>query len=232
MFLQMILSVSLSLVPRSQGLFEKVWQSTWQQSRITVQYITVHYITVQYSTWQLIFITLHPPASVNFLLQFPLFNRSQIHSFERFKSYTDYTFWFVVDTCGPPQIQNTMMNQTKYPGESAYFRCQVFIVVLLLLFIFLPFRPLCKDTNRINFTFSPPLPPSVPTNINILNGKIVPLSVVWRGREFDMITIGHLAWHDQSPQDGRIVPHAAKWWWDGWSCWLPLQKYQKEKYKR
>ena len=30
-----------------------------------------------------------------------------------------------METCGPPQIQNTMMNQTKYPGESAYFRCQV-----------------------------------------------------------------------------------------------------------
>ena len=37
-------------------------------------------------------------------------------------------FWeisFSVETCGPPQIQNTMMNQTKYPGESAHFRCQV-----------------------------------------------------------------------------------------------------------
>ena len=34
-------------------------------------------------------------------------------------------FLISVETCGPPQIQNTMMNQTKYPGESAHFKCQV-----------------------------------------------------------------------------------------------------------
>ena len=32
---------------------------------------------------------------------------------------------FVVDTCGPPKIQNTMMNQTVVPGEYAHFKCQV-----------------------------------------------------------------------------------------------------------
>ena len=31
----------------------------------------------------------------------------------------------LVETCGPPQIQNTMLNQTKNPGESVHFRCQV-----------------------------------------------------------------------------------------------------------
>jgi len=61
-----ILSVSLSLVARSQGLFEKVWQ---------------------------------------------------------------------MDTCGPPQIQNTMMNQTKYPGESAFFRCQIDMSKCMVSFI-------------------------------------------------------------------------------------------------
>ena len=30
----------------------------------------------------------------------------------------------LVETCGPPQIQNTMLNQTKNPGDSVYFRCQ------------------------------------------------------------------------------------------------------------
>ena len=33
---------------------------------------------------------------------------------------------FAVDTCGPPKIQNTMMNQTVVPGEFAHFKCQVF----------------------------------------------------------------------------------------------------------
>jgi hypothetical protein len=32
---------------------------------------------------------------------------------------------FAVDTCGPPKIQNTMMNQTVVPGEYAHFKCQV-----------------------------------------------------------------------------------------------------------
>lgn len=30
-----------------------------------------------------------------------------------------------IDTCGPPKIQNTMMNQTKHPGEYAHFKCQI-----------------------------------------------------------------------------------------------------------
>ena len=30
-----------------------------------------------------------------------------------------------VDTCRPPKIQNTMMNQTVVPGEYAHFKCQV-----------------------------------------------------------------------------------------------------------
>jgi hypothetical protein len=30
-----------------------------------------------------------------------------------------------IDTCGPPKIQNTMMNQTVVPGEYAHFKCQV-----------------------------------------------------------------------------------------------------------
>ena len=41
-----------------------------------------------------------------------------------------------METCGPPQIQNTMMNQTKYPGESAYFRCQVKLQTVLKYYSF------------------------------------------------------------------------------------------------
>lgn len=66
MWLGTLLSISLSLVARTQGLFEKVWQ---------------------------------------------------------------------MDTCGPPQIQNTMMNQTKYPGESAFFRCQIDMSKCMVSFI-------------------------------------------------------------------------------------------------
>lgn len=30
-----------------------------------------------------------------------------------------------IKTCGPPQIQNAMMNQTVRPGEQASFKCQI-----------------------------------------------------------------------------------------------------------
>lgn len=40
-----------------------------------------------------------------------------------------------METCGPPQIQNTMMNQTKYPGESAHFRCQIDMSKCMVAFI-------------------------------------------------------------------------------------------------
>eukprot|EP00090_Calanus_glacialis_P005245 TRINITY_DN14063_c0_g1_i1.p1 TRINITY_DN14063_c0_g1~~TRINITY_DN14063_c0_g1_i1.p1 ORF type:complete len:173 (-),score=31.25 TRINITY_DN14063_c0_g1_i1:625-1143(-) len=40
-----------------------------------------------------------------------------------------------MDTCGPPQIQNTMMNQTKYPGEPAYFKCQIDMSKCMVAFI-------------------------------------------------------------------------------------------------
>jgi len=40
-----------------------------------------------------------------------------------------------METCGPPQIQNTMMNQTKYPGESAFFRCQIDMSKCMVAFI-------------------------------------------------------------------------------------------------
>ena len=39
-----------------------------------------------------------------------------------FENWDDFA---LVDTCGPPEIQNAMMNQTVRPGEQAEFRCQV-----------------------------------------------------------------------------------------------------------
>jgi len=40
-----------------------------------------------------------------------------------------------METCGPPEIQNTMMNQTKYPGESASFKCQIDMSKCMVAFI-------------------------------------------------------------------------------------------------
>lgn len=40
-----------------------------------------------------------------------------------------------IDTCGPPKIQNTMMNQTKLPGEYAHFKCQVDMSKCMVAFI-------------------------------------------------------------------------------------------------
>jgi len=42
---------------------------------------------------------------------------------------------FEIETCGPPQIQNTMLNQTKKPGEPAYFRCQIDMSKCMVAFI-------------------------------------------------------------------------------------------------
>jgi len=42
---------------------------------------------------------------------------------------------FEIETCGPPQIQNTMLNQTKNPGEPAYFRCQIDMSKCMVAFI-------------------------------------------------------------------------------------------------
>jgi len=40
-----------------------------------------------------------------------------------------------IDTCGPPKIQNTMMNQTVVPGEYAHFKCQVDMSKCMVAFI-------------------------------------------------------------------------------------------------
>ena len=40
---------------------------------------------------------------------------------------------FAVDTCGPPKIQNTMMNQTVVPGEYAHFKCQVIMMEIMVM---------------------------------------------------------------------------------------------------
>eukprot|EP00090_Calanus_glacialis_P001710 TRINITY_DN11240_c0_g1_i2.p1 TRINITY_DN11240_c0_g1~~TRINITY_DN11240_c0_g1_i2.p1 ORF type:complete len:142 (-),score=35.50 TRINITY_DN11240_c0_g1_i2:362-787(-) len=42
---------------------------------------------------------------------------------------------FEIETCGPPQIQNTMLNQTKSPGEPAYFQCQIDMSKCMVAFI-------------------------------------------------------------------------------------------------
>jgi len=42
---------------------------------------------------------------------------------------------FEIETCGPPQIQNTMLNQTKNPGEPAYFTCQIDMSKCMVAFI-------------------------------------------------------------------------------------------------
>jgi len=42
---------------------------------------------------------------------------------------------FEIETCGPPQIQNTMLNQTKNPGDSVYFRCQIDMSKCMVAFI-------------------------------------------------------------------------------------------------
>jgi len=42
---------------------------------------------------------------------------------------------FEIETCGPPQIQNTMLNQTRNPGESVYFRCQIDMSKCMVAFI-------------------------------------------------------------------------------------------------
>jgi len=43
--------------------------------------------------------------------------------------------FFEIETCGPPQIQNTMLNQTKNPGESVYFKCQIDMSKCMVAFI-------------------------------------------------------------------------------------------------
>jgi len=40
-----------------------------------------------------------------------------------------------IDTCGPPKIQNTMMNQTVVPGDYAHFKCQVDMSKCMVAFI-------------------------------------------------------------------------------------------------
>merc|ERR1712079_450573 len=42
---------------------------------------------------------------------------------------------FEIETCGPPQIQNTMLNQTRNPGESVHFRCQIDMSKCMVAFI-------------------------------------------------------------------------------------------------
>jgi len=42
---------------------------------------------------------------------------------------------FEIETCGPPQIQNTMLNQTRNPGESVNFRCQIDMSKCMVAFI-------------------------------------------------------------------------------------------------
>ena len=70
-----------------------------------------------------------------------------------FWSLFDYSC-FSVDTCGPPQIQNTMMNQTKYPGEPAYFKCQVKIVISFWkIFLDDGFFPLQIDMSKCMVAF-------------------------------------------------------------------------------
>lgn len=42
---------------------------------------------------------------------------------------------FEIETCGPPQIQNTMLNQTRRPGDSVHFRCQIDMSKCMVSFI-------------------------------------------------------------------------------------------------
>ena len=73
---------------------------------------------------------------------------------------------FVVDTCGPPKIQNTMMNQTVVPGEYAHFKCQVcmmmrrrsrmmmmviLVMVLMMMNLDIDFEKRLYQSDRIKF---------------------------------------------------------------------------------